>query len=440
MISHRSLCFALAAAACGAPRVAPTPQPAAPLAAGACDLPAGFLAPRESLSVSVPGLVDPAHAPVPTTTGERVLFRQLYETLVRVDCEGRLLPALATRWTSADGGHTWTLILADSARFWDGVPVAARDVIAAWGPAVAAVADSVVPAGERAVTVRLRVAAPAGPVALADPALAVAKRVPGLAWPIGTGRYGVWGGTAGGDLGVTPLPGERLPAIHWRAGGGGGAGAGAGAGGDGGDTRDLLDGGVGLVVTDDAGALAYVASRAEFAAVPLPWDRTYVLLVPTPPAMQIAVPILEDLAGRAVRVEARPALSPYWWQDLAAGPVASPPATIGQAIVFPQGDPVARDLAYRLVALSPDGRPRRAVPMISDAFAAQLASGGGNWFVIAVPRLALDAGAAWRDLTRSAPWLVPAGVVALVDVRRRALIRGGAAGLSVDWDGVPRIR
>src|SRR5262245_41877612 len=34
--------------------------------------------------------VNPANAPYPSNDSERMLFRQLYETLVRVDCEGRL--------------------------------------------------------------------------------------------------------------------------------------------------------------------------------------------------------------------------------------------------------------------------------------------------------------------------------------------------------------
>src|SRR5439155_19885395 len=42
--------------------------------------------------------VDPANAPHPTNDSERLLFRQLYETLVRVDCEGRVRPGLAASW------------------------------------------------------------------------------------------------------------------------------------------------------------------------------------------------------------------------------------------------------------------------------------------------------------------------------------------------------
>jgi len=108
--------------------------------------------------------------------------------------------------------------------------------------------------------------------------------------------------------------------------------------------------------------------------------------------------------------------------------------------VFAQGDPVARDLADRLVALSPDGPVRRAAGLLPDAFAARLVARSGDWFIVALPRTALDPCAAGRAFAARVPWLTPAGIVPLVDVRRRALVRRAGARLSVDWDAVPRIR
>jgi len=420
----RALFAVLVAAAC-APRAAV--GPVAPAPASACDVPGDAGAAPDTLSVAVPGAVDPAHAPVPVTAGERVLFRQLYETLLRLDCEGHLHSALATAWTSSDGGLTWRLTLADGARFWDGVPVGARDVIAAWGTVISAVAESTAVTGERTLTLRLRRPTPEGPLALADPTLAVAKRVPGIAWPIGTGAYWVSGAS---DLTAAPVGGAHRPVLRWRPAGG--------------DQRDLLDAGVDLLVTDDPGAVAYAATRADFTSVPLPWDRTYVLLAPVP--VQAPASILEDLARHAVRVEARPASPPFWWQDSTCG--AGPPpgtASIVQsqgAIVFVQGDPVARDLADRLVALSLDAQPRRAVGVLPGALAGRLAGRGDDWFVLSVPRTALDACAAWvvGDVAPLTPGLWVGGITPLLDVRRRALVRGRAAGLSVDWDAAPRIR
>ena len=427
-----ALLVALVTAAACAPRAAagpaaPVPPPLSVASPSACDLPGDPTAAPETLTVAVPGVIDPAHAPVPVTTVERVLFRQLYETLARLDCEGRLQPALAERWISPDGGRTWTLTIADSARFWDGVPVGARDVIAAWGAAITSIADSAVASGVRAVTVRLRRPTPQGPIALADPALAVAKHVAGIAWPIGTGPY--WVSGASSDLTAAPTAGEHRPVLRWRPAGG--------------DARDLLDAGVDLLVTDDPGALAYAATRADFTSVPLPWDRSYVLLAPVP--VRIPVLVLEDFARHAVRVEARPAVPPFWWQDSTCG-AGPPPGTTsipsGAAIVFVQGDPVARDLADRLVALSLDERPRRAVGVLPGALAGRLAVRGDDWFVLAVPRTALDPCAAWvvGDVAPLTPGLWVGGITPLLDVRRRMLLRGGRARLSIDWDAVPRIR
>src|SRR5881628_1191196 len=135
---HRSALFAALVATACAPRGAPgpgflVPPPRSIAPPSACDLPGDSTAHADTLTVAAPGAVDPAHAPIPVTTAERVLFRQLYETLLRVDCEGHLHPALAASWSSSDGGRTWTVTLADGAIFWDGVPVSARDVLAAWG-------------------------------------------------------------------------------------------------------------------------------------------------------------------------------------------------------------------------------------------------------------------------------------------------------------------
>ena len=66
--------------------------------------------------------IDPKHAPRPTNESERLLFRQLYETLVTVDCLGRVRPALAASWRLDADGRTWILALRENARFADGTP------------------------------------------------------------------------------------------------------------------------------------------------------------------------------------------------------------------------------------------------------------------------------------------------------------------------------
>src|SRR5207237_9966812 len=75
--------------------------------------------------------VAPPAATRPHTRAERFVFAQLYETLIHVDCQGRVLPALARSWEQGPDGH-WTVTLRSDARFWDGAPVTTRDALASW--------------------------------------------------------------------------------------------------------------------------------------------------------------------------------------------------------------------------------------------------------------------------------------------------------------------
>src|SRR5437899_7755716 len=76
--------------------------------------------------------IDPANAPHPSNESERLLFRQLYETLVRVDCNGRVGPGLAASWRLDANRNTWIVTLREKARFSDGTPVTAADVVSDW--------------------------------------------------------------------------------------------------------------------------------------------------------------------------------------------------------------------------------------------------------------------------------------------------------------------
>src|SRR5688572_25020374 len=74
----------------------PVPAPALPrpdISSSGCDL---LAQPGEPVAtVGLGERVDPSHAPRPSNDSERLLFRQLYETLVRVDCNGEPGPGLA---------------------------------------------------------------------------------------------------------------------------------------------------------------------------------------------------------------------------------------------------------------------------------------------------------------------------------------------------------
>jgi hypothetical protein len=433
--SEFSVRLALAACALSCtPRTAPVPLPQPAAALDACAL-GGDSAPMpDTLTLAIAGTVDPAHAPVPMTDAERMVFRQLYGTLVRLDCRGAPLPDLAASWASEDGGRRWRFTLRADARFWDGQPLTARDVIASWVARDTTVlsGSSLEAPDERTLVIRLPVESPALPQRFADPALAVTRSLPDRDWPTGTGDFSA--DTSGGRVILAPFTGVGRPVIVLRP---------LGAT----DTRDWIDRGVDLLITDDQAALSYVAGRSDLLSQPLPWDRTYVLLAPgAAPAVTPAW--REGLAHDAVHVAARPAAAPAWWTAFPAcvGPPpagAVPPAPSRSLIVYPRDDPTARDLAGRLVALEGEGGgPSVRVAGLAPAeLAAALAAGQSAQFVIPLPRVVLDPCGAVRRLTARAPWLTLATqIVPLVETRRQMVWRRGAAAFTVDWDATIRAR
>src|SRR5262249_56447830 len=82
-----------------------------------------------TITIGLSEAVDPRHAPFARNDAERIVFAHLYETPVRIDCDGHALPGLAGAWGKEDGGRRWTFRLRDGAQFWDGVPVTAQDVV-----------------------------------------------------------------------------------------------------------------------------------------------------------------------------------------------------------------------------------------------------------------------------------------------------------------------
>ena len=139
--------------------------------------------------------VDPAHAPHPTNDSERLLFRQLYETLLRADCHGHAVPGLASEWRLDADGRTWLVALRERARFSDGTPLTAAAVRASWvepgdeealRPRVRRLVESVVAVDSRTLSVTLRTRRGEAPIALAHTDLAIARRVARTPWPLGT--------------------------------------------------------------------------------------------------------------------------------------------------------------------------------------------------------------------------------------------------------------
>ena len=133
-------------AAAPEPPAAPPVAPAAPPVATAVDPappPDGcalIAEPGEPITtVALGDRVDPSNAPHPSNESERLLFRQLYETLVRVDCQGRVASG---RWPRR-GGSTPTAApgsspCGENARFSDGTPVTTAATCARAGRVTAA--------------------------------------------------------------------------------------------------------------------------------------------------------------------------------------------------------------------------------------------------------------------------------------------------------------
>src|SRR5437660_5537702 len=353
-----------------------------------------------TITIGLTEPVDPRHAPLARNDAERIVFRHLYETPVRADCRGNVLPELAEKWVRDDDGQRWTFRLRDDAHYWDGAPVTAQDVVYGKG----GVGYTLGALDPRVVTVALAKPRDEVPTVLGDPGLSVAKGAPDSSWPIGTGHYWATSGT------TTPREirahSERGDTLVFRLAAGG-------------DARGWLGAGVDLLVTRDRARRDYGATLPNLAIVPLPWDRTYVFVTAEAGGTRF------DGLEQAVRAEARRAEGGFWWLDLrgcgiggAGAQGSSPPASTGQRrILYLRSDPTARELAGRLAALTHAVATGRA----TDDFSAALA-GGRDWgYVVALPRVTADVCRSAKDLLPS--W--PATFTALVDTRPTATARPG---------------
>src|SRR5689334_20798690 len=116
----------------------PKPPPSAPAAtapgaeAGSPDCALIAEAGEPVATVAISNAINPSNAPYPLNDSERLVFRQLYETLVRTDCHGRATPGLAASWQLDPDGRTWIVTLRENATFSDGTAVTAADVRASW--------------------------------------------------------------------------------------------------------------------------------------------------------------------------------------------------------------------------------------------------------------------------------------------------------------------
>lgn len=408
-------------------------------------------------TVGLSNPIDPSNALHPSNDSERLVFRQLYETLVRIDCHGRVGPGLAASWQLDPNGRTWIVTLRENARFSDGTRVTAADVQASWTDAaggelrasVNGLVQSVAVVGDRVLAIVLRSRRVDVPLALAHPDLAVARSIAGSQWPLGTRSSRIaTEGHAAVASGATVIAVDRdnLPALRFFVAAG--------------DARDLLDQGVDLLLTRDPSTLEYAVTLPQFRSVPLAWQRIRVLL--SPGRSRSAASLSEDarqvLADDAVRGgEARGARAPFWWQQLTdceITPIPPPDRSpLLPRIVYDASDSAARDLAERFVGLSrasgpaaidflnallPDrpGRTyQRAVGLTGEALARTQRRGADAGYVTSVDSRPLDPCQELKALTDGAPWLDRDTIVPLVETRLQAIVRRGRSGVTAEWDG-----
>jgi hypothetical protein len=448
-----------------------------------CGLTTGPVLPGGAFVCALMDSVRPRLAPVPRNRAERLVFAQLYETLVRVDCEGTLSPGLAANWECGTDSTVWVFTLREEARTWDGERLTATDVWRSWRENVAAPVDdgaspwnwfdprtgSVLVLDERRLAVRLPEPQRMFPLLLAHPATAVAVRRPGWMWPLGSGpcRLAQTDGAPRPGLTCRPNPDHpRKPvweSLTFRVT-------------PGGDPAELADAATApdLLWTRDLNAVHRFGNLPAWRVQPLPWDRVHLLICP--PELERAQAARWFAAAAAVE-PARDvtSVSARDWPSLTlpgageqhcpqlSGPVAADRGDLGDAlaaslaaspvtVVYPLGDPAARDLATRLAALM--GPEARAVPLTPAAAVAAVRRGEACASVVPFPQsyangclqmAALLSRAAWLQragLAESAPSveaaLIGAAVATPLAVTRAWLaMRDDLAGITLHYDACP---
>jgi hypothetical protein len=389
--------------------------------------------------------VDWAHVPISTNPAERLAFAQLYQTLIDVDCDGHARPELAASWALDPTRTRVTISLRRDAMFWSGKPVTADDVLAAWrmtaGQSTSsaglarAIASGTTVIDEHTLVISLPDTAW---TVLASPTLAVYEQQATARWAEGSGPYRIADQSAQGGFVLMPVASQSAPYLVSRRV-------------PSGDPRDAIDAGSDVLVTDDAIAVAYAASRANLEIVPLPWTHTYALALPGAASKLVSQLIRSDsesavlresLARDAVHAQARAAQSAYWWNAaptckaaLDSQPVRAAADHRTNRVVYRREDRIARGLAERLVAL--DARSV-ALGLPAGEFARALRDGGELAYVLDLPRASLSSCNDVAELWSAAPWLASdaaAKLVPLIDTRETAILNRNRVSANIDWSG-----
>jgi hypothetical protein len=404
------------------------------------------------------------------------VLAQLYQTLVRVTCDGITEPELAARWSSGTDGTEWRFLLRPDVRMSNGASAVAEDVQESWsalsraGAAVQAgrfpLLSSVFITGEHALTVALQDAESSVPMLFAHPAMGVWGDVGTEGWPLGSGQYMVRAASNADETILQPVDPRMIPMVIARRDSTK-------------DGRDLLDSGVDILQTRDPAALEY-ARRGGFGVYQLPFDRTYVIAVPEAGATDTlslsdmvdsvgAHSFRTSLARDAVRGDARGATGPSWWgreralgcSQLTPAAALAPERGTGPSLrlMYEAGDPVARALSERLVAIARGGGAAPSDPSVlavrqllrglgsregqtltaAPTSAAQLRAGNEFAYVIQVPHRTVSRCMELRRLMSRTPWLSPSRMFPLIDTRPSLVTRSGVPAVSIDFVGTLRI-
>jgi len=401
----------------------------------------------------------------------RFTYRQLTETLIRIDCIGEIRQGLAESWENNEQGTVWTFRLRGNARFSDGERVFAQRIVANWQDVLDqhSAIDSIVAADHQTIRVFFSKALPAVPTMFASPLFAAATLANSQRW-VTTGPYRPGYkdfSSLTGRLEPNPLSENRGPFIEIidaRAK----------------DERDLFSEQIDLFITSDPDVIDYAETLDDYTSIALPWETTYVLLSTTRVTESdkietddpLPVGLTRGLATEAVRTSSRGSVSPQWWNSLQGCPSAEDRIprraraffyTSGfREILYDENDDIAGNLAERIVAIASENKdqnPETAALLeripgfqndnvglttkaSSPGILAQSLSGGDDFaYIVPVKVHPFDVCSAWSELMERIPWVtngpnnVAAAVVPLLDVRPHVIVRRADFGLIVDRFG-----
>jgi hypothetical protein len=401
---------------------------------------------------------------------------QLYEPLVTVSCDGRILGTLASEWSRLVD-NAWTFRLRDSAAFSNGDRINANAVQASWAAtsrnASAAQGwispiESIMLRDDRTLTVGIREPQASYVGIFGNLLFAVrdARRTYAASeWPLGSGAFLIDSGASRpGSPALRPAEAGAIPVVRLRA----------QAGGDG---RDLLDAGVDVLQTRDPAVLDY-ARRGSFGIHALPADRSYVILIApqdTAPSSAVSASIDSVRAGEfrsalardAARADSRPAQHTGWWNNASRcaseripsrdTPTVRP--ALARLLYYEEGDAVAKALAERIVALlrgAGTGTASETSDLLARLFprvtaldasrliaapadSATLSSGAGFAYIVHLPVRTTASCMEMSRLRNRAPWVSQSWIFSLVDTHASLITRAGAPAISVDFDGMLHI-